>query len=101
MSEAATAKPAKAMGLTSEVGTLKPGTLADLALFRVAQGDYTFYDVFMNPYKGTQLLCNTMTIIEGQVLPNHKEKLPAPWVQLTDQQLTLIKRGHRPSDWCK
>ena len=99
--EAATAKPAKAMGLTSEVGTLKPGTLADLALFRVAQGDYTFYDVFMNPYKGTQLLCNTMTIIEGQVLPNHKEKLPAPWVQLTDQQLTLIKRGHRPSDWCK
>lgn len=71
--ERATVNPAKAMR-KPELGSLKPGSSADVALFRIDEGDFTFQDIFMNERKGTQLLVNTATLVDGEVLPRTPER---------------------------
>lgn len=94
--EAATARPAQVMGLHDEVGTLKPGALADVALFRIKAGNFTFYDVHMNARTGKQLVRNTLTLINGHELQVTSDDPPAPWIDLSEAQQTLIERGHTP-----
>ena len=69
-----------------DVGSLKPGSAADIALFRVEEGDFTFQDIFMNERNGTQLLKNTLTIIDGE--PMERIPLPKlqPWAVLPKRQ---------------
>ncbi len=98
--EAATAKPAAVMGMANEVGTLKPGAYADVGLFQIAEGDFTFYDVFMNPYQGTQLLHNTRTIINGREMLRTPDDPLAPWIELSEGQHALVERGHTPEAFC-
>ena len=93
---AATQRPAEAMGLQDEIGTLKPGALADVALFRVESGDFTLYDVRMNARTGQQLVRNTLTIINGHELPVTADPPPAPWIQPSEKQQALVERGHTP-----
>jgi dihydroorotase len=94
--EKATSRPAAVMGLSEEVGTLKPGALADVALFRIEQGQYTFYDVHMNACTGRELIRNTLTILGGRVMPRTPDVPPAPWIELSEDQRALIERGHTP-----
>ena len=94
---AATERPAQVMGLQNEIGTLKPGALADVALFRLESGEFTLYDVRMNPRTGKQLVRNTLTIINGHELPVTADPPPAPWIQLSERQQALIERGHTPN----
>lgn len=94
---AATARPAEAMGLAGEAGTLKPGAPADVALFKLVDGDFTFYDVFMNPRTGRQLLRNTLTLIDGRVLERAPDGPTMPWIALSDGQRALVERGHTPA----
>src|ERR1043165_1579718 len=70
--ERATSRAAQAMN-RPDLGSLKPGSLADVALFRIDEGDYTFYDVQMNARKGSKLLVNTLTMIGGETLPRTPE----------------------------
>ena len=42
--EKATAAPARAMGMCDEIGTLKPGTIADLAILDLKTGTFEFTD---------------------------------------------------------
>lgn len=95
--EAATARPAAAMGLAGEVGTLKPGTLADVALFTIDEGDYTFFDVKMEPRQGKQLIRNTLTVINGREVAPAADPPPAPWIELSESQQRLIDKGHTPA----
>jgi len=95
--EAATSRPAAVMGLQSEVGTLKPGALADVALFRIDEGDFAFYDVHMNRRDGKQLIRNMQTVINGRVMQPLADPPPAPWMPLGERQLTLLERGHTPT----
>jgi len=39
-----TATPATCIGMTGALGTLKPGALADVSLFRLAEGEWRFVD---------------------------------------------------------
>jgi dihydroorotase len=94
--EAATVKPATVLGMQQEVGTLRPGALADVALFRVEQGDFTFYDVHMNERKGKQLIRNTLTLVGGRELPKLADLPPAPWIEPTAAQRGFIERGLTP-----
>lgn len=71
--ESATAKAAKALR-KPELGTLRPGSPADVALFRIDDGEFTFQDIFMNERKGTKLLVNTATLVDGEVLPRMPER---------------------------
>lgn len=93
---AATVRAAEAMGMGDEVGTLRVGGLADVALFRILEGDFPFYDVSMNQRNGKQLLRNTMTIINGRGLPRTCDGPTAPWIELSEGQQKLIEWGHAP-----
>ena len=95
--EAATARPAAAMGMQNEIGTLKPGALADVALFRIDEGNFTFYDIHMNTRQGKQLIRNTLTIVNGRPMALASDPPPAPWIELTEAQQNLIKLGHTPA----
>lgn len=93
---AATVNAAAAMGMADEIGTLRVGALADVALFRVLDGDFPFYDVHMNQRNGKQLLRNTMTIINGRELPRTCDGPTAPWIELSENQQKLVEWGHAP-----
>ncbi|GAB4117912.1 MAG: amidohydrolase/deacetylase family metallohydrolase [Roseiflexaceae bacterium] len=93
----ATARPAAIMGLAGQVGTLQPGALADLALFRLHHGRFPLYDIFMHERIGTALLENTLTLIGGRELRRLPDDAPMPWIGLTEDQQALIDRGHTPT----
>lgn len=77
--ERATSRPAAAMR-RSDLGSLRPGSPADIALFTLEEGDWTFYDVKMEARQGTQRLVNTLTMVDGEALPRLPERDPAPWI---------------------
>lgn len=97
---ATTTRPAEVMGLQHEVGSLKAGMFADVALWQLCEGDYTFYDVFMNARQGKQLLCNTQTLIAGQPMTRTPDAPQMPWIELSDSQRDLISRRHTPGHMC-
>ena len=61
----ATARPARVMGLP-DLGTLSVGAPADIALFRLEEGEFTFYDIHMQSRHGTRRLVNTATNVGGE-----------------------------------
>jgi dihydroorotase len=93
---AATARPAAALGLP-DLGALRPGAPADVALFRVHEGRFPFYDVHMNMREGTQLIRNRLTIAGGRPLIPRPDPVPAPWIELSEAQRALIEHGHTPA----
>ena len=76
--ERATSRPAAAMR-RPDLGSLAPGSVADLALFRIEDGDFTFRDVAMAARPGTRRLVNTLTLIGGVELERVPEPPLAPW----------------------
>lgn len=87
--ERATSRPARAMG-RPDLGTLKPGAVADLAIFRLEQGQFTYYDIFMEPRTGTQRLVNTATFIAGEQLEHLPERPPEPFATLPERQRAIL-----------
>jgi dihydroorotase len=83
--ERATSRPAAAMR-RPDLGTLRPGSLADVALFRLDEGDYTFYDAHMAPRQGRKLLVNTSTFVGGAELPRLPERPREVWATLPEHQ---------------
>ena len=62
----ATHLPAEAVG--AEVGTLRPGAAADIALFRLAEGETTFADCPGAERAGSARLVAEATIVDGRAL---------------------------------
>lgn len=94
---ATTIRPAEVMGMQQEIGTLRPGALADVAVWKVEEGDFTLYDIHMQPRQGKQLLTNTVTIINGREAPRTSDDPPMPWIEMGENQQALIARGHTPA----
>jgi dihydroorotase len=87
--ERATSRPAAAMR-RPDLGTLKPGSVADVAIFRLEEGEYVFRDVRMNPRRGSTRLVNTLTMIDGEVL-GHAPELPLqPWSGIPEWQRGVV-----------
>ncbi len=91
----ATARPAAAMRRT-DLGSLAVGSHADVALWRIEEGEYTFYDVDLNPRTGTTKLVNTMTMVGGEALEPQPELPMHPWTKLPDRQHPII--GRQPGE---
>lgn len=62
--EMTTSKPAEILGLESQLGTLKPGAEADIAIFDLIDGTFTFYDVRKKSLVGHELL-KPYTVVKG------------------------------------
>jgi dihydroorotase len=81
----ATANAARAIR-KEDLGTLSVGSVADVAMFRVDEGEFTFQDVQMNSRTGSKLLVNTMTMVDGCVLPEAEDLPLQPWAKLPPHQ---------------
>jgi dihydroorotase len=92
--ERATVRPARAIGLT-DLGTLTPGKPADVAVFELQEGEFTFYDVFVQPRRGTKRLVNVVTICRGKVLERVPPRPLQPWAALPKHQ----KQFQQPGPW--
>jgi dihydroorotase len=103
---ASTIRPAEVVGLEDEVGSLRPGARADVALFRLLDGSFPLYDIWGEMREARQLLVNTLTIIGGRTLERLPRQAPAPWaahpiwpsaqIPFTERQQALRDRGHTP-----
>lgn len=62
---AATSVPAKILKLGDGLGTLRPGAVADIAVFELQDGHFDFVDSYGKPFRGTQRLVNVATIKNG------------------------------------
>ena len=90
--ERATSRPAAAMR-RPDLGTITPGSAADIAIFRLEEGEYTFYDTQMMARQGTQRLVNTLTMVDGVPLPRTPERKRMVWANLPTHQQPIIAKG--------
>jgi dihydroorotase len=91
-------------------GTLRVGALADIALFRLQDGIFPFYDNTQEMRSGRQLLRNAMTIVGGRVLERRAASPRAVWAEHWDRggtnarirafQCELVAKGHTPEQMC-
>jgi dihydroorotase len=88
--ERATSRPAAAMR-RPDLGTMRPGALADIALFTLDEGDHLFHDVHMNERRGNKRLTNTLTIVGGEILERQPERPLHPWAKLPEHQAAYQK----------
>jgi len=87
--ERATVRPARAMR-KPDLGTLRPCSRADVALFRVETGEYAFFDVEMRRRSGTKRLVNTLTLVAGEPLARSPERPPQVWATLPAHQRPIL-----------
>jgi dihydroorotase len=64
--EAATVRPAATLGLNKEIGALRVGALADVALFTIEEGHFPLYDIHMARRDGKALIRNTRTFVHDR-----------------------------------
>lgn len=99
--KASTVRAAEVLGLQGEIGTLKVGHYADIALFKIEEGRFPLFDVHMNERAGSQLIRNTLTIVNGRELPHVPDGPMAPWMELSANQLRLQNEGLTPNAMAK
>ncbi len=66
-----TSVPARVLGLSDRVGALQPGFLADIAIFRLSQGDFEFEDSMHQRVHGRQKLEPVAVIRRGRTYRSH------------------------------
>ena len=74
-----------------DLGTVRAGSQFDIALLRLEEGNYTFYDVAMEQRPGTVRLVNTLTLVDGEPLDRMPERERAPWATLPPHQAILTR----------
>jgi dihydroorotase len=60
-----TMAPARALGRENEIGTLRPGTRADLLQFELVSGDYKFTDIHLQTRKGSKMIKPRLVLKDG------------------------------------
>jgi dihydroorotase len=68
---AATCRPAAILGLQDQIGSLRVGMNADVAVFALEEGTFEFVDSYGNTLAGSRRLVNTLTIKDGRVWRLH------------------------------
>lgn len=76
----ATVAPARAIRRDDTLGTLGVGRAADIAVWRVEEGDYTFHDIAGVARTGTRKLANTHTFVDGVPLPRDLTPRRVVWI---------------------
>ncbi|MEQ8785764.1 MAG: amidohydrolase/deacetylase family metallohydrolase [Pirellulaceae bacterium] len=67
--EMSTTRPAAALGRQDELGTLRPGTVADIALLERREGRFVLTDSYRATRVGRELLVAACTIRRGEIVP--------------------------------
>jgi predicted amidohydrolase len=65
---AVTETPARLMGMEGKIGTLKPGSLGDIAIFKKISGKAVHQDFFGTVFETDEFLIPQMTMIGGDIV---------------------------------
>jgi len=65
---AVTYNPAEAIGYEKELGSLQLGTMGDVTVLNIEEGNFLFQDCFNNELKGEKRLVPALTILAGELL---------------------------------
>lgn len=68
--ERVTARPAAAFNFGRQLGSLRPGSDADVAIFELRDGNFEFVDANQQKRSGRQKLINTAVVCRGQLFTN-------------------------------
>ncbi len=101
----ATVAPARFLGMEREIGTLRVGAHADVAVFDLDSGPVELYDTEWKHRSSKEALRNRATFVGGRMLPRRPED-PAPaftrWTRggvydwIDEQQKEVARLGHVP-----
>jgi dihydroorotase len=83
---ATTIAPAEAIGRGNTLGTLTPGTAADVAILTVEQGPVDLVDIYDNRRQGDRALRSIRTFIAGRQLEPCPLPPTLPWIRLVEQE---------------
>lgn len=83
---AASYVPARVLKLHDEIGTLKRGARADIAILQLERGSVEFFDVHGNSRTARESLAHVMTIVGGEPLDFLPLPEPPPWIRLVDRE---------------
>lgn len=64
--EKTTAAPARILGRLDTIGSLAPGSAADIVVFRLREGDFEFTDVKLNVNRGDRLIEPQLVVKAGE-----------------------------------
>ncbi|WP_422770383.1 amidohydrolase/deacetylase family metallohydrolase [Plantactinospora sp. WMMC1484] len=92
---AASAGPARLLGLPDGTGTLAVGAPADLAVFTVEPVRHEVVDVHGQRRHAPLRLVNELTYRAGRPLPPRLPEPVPPWIPLTDTQRAALARRAR------
>lgn len=67
--EMSTTRPAKILNQAGELGTLREGTVADIAVFEKRKGSFVFTDSYRQDRTGKEVLIASTTIRRGEIVP--------------------------------
>ena len=81
---AATARPAELIGMAGEIGTLRPGAAADVAVLMLDQGAFELYDIYGEKREYHQRFSAVHTIRGGREMDQKPVPPPPPWIRLVD-----------------
>src|SRR5690606_20361399 len=90
----ATVNAARAIRL-DDLGTLSVGAPADIAFFRLEEGDFAFHDVAMSERAGSKLLVNTRTLLAGEELERLPERDLHFWADIPERQRGAVHPGSK------
>jgi dihydroorotase len=62
-----TAVPARVLGREREIGNLRPGAIADLLIFDLETGDFSFTDTHLEVCRGSQRIVPYLVVKKGRV----------------------------------
>lgn len=82
---AVTSRPAEILGKKGELGTLKPGARADIAVLDIAQGNFDLHDIHGNVRQSKEQLRHVMTILDGRPWDPIPLPSPPPWINFVDK----------------
>ncbi len=90
---ATTERPAALIGLAGEIGTLRPGAIADVAVLEIAPGPATLFDIHGETRAYDRQLRATTTIRAGREMAHKPIPTPPPWIRLVDQEAPSATAG--------
>ncbi len=84
--ERVTLRPTRMFDFGVELGTLRPGTVADITILDVREGNFTFTDSTGKKRTGRQKLQSTATIRAGKTYVNRSDDAARPGETRTEEQ---------------
>ena len=81
---AVTIRPAELIGMADQVGSLRPGAIADVAILEIARGAHELFDIHGLRRTTQERFVCTETIRAGRPMTRKEMPAPPPWIRLVD-----------------